>query len=561
MRLITRGDTSLVFALICGAIVVFRRPLHFFLDLSRDLEARYQVDLLPALFIMSGVFIFHQYRKRQQAAADARASALEAALVRARSEELERMMAFSQALADTLDLTALQQALWRFLPTFARDLPCWVLARQRHAWQTIMLPPASAGDPPIERLESMADRAMSAETMPIAAAEGLVFAGAICIPMRASGALVGVLGVDNAAGLSAAERRTLGTAAALIAIALKNVHLFGTTRDQSLRDGLTGCVNREPALATLDAELRRAMRSAEALSILMLDVDGFKSINDELGHVHGDMFLRAIGAQLTRLLRRSDVAARYGGDEFLIILPGTGLIGAEQVAETLRREIATLRVPIGDRVQTVSISVGVAAAAPDELDVKAFVARADRALYDAKRRGRNRVSLAVTPPPAAAALPLPETVANRPQARAETILIVDDEPLVRDLMRRALGDQGYRVLWAASAAEAMASASSHDGRIHLLVTDVILPDLHGPQLARHILGRRPDMAVLYVSGFIGHGGAGPDTLAPDAPFMQKPFTPSALAAKVRECLNRPVELAGTLTALGAWSAVAPESRH
>ncbi len=65
VRLITRSDTSLVFALICGAIVVFRRPLHFFLDLARDLEVRYQVDLLPALIIMSGVFIFHQYRKRQ----------------------------------------------------------------------------------------------------------------------------------------------------------------------------------------------------------------------------------------------------------------------------------------------------------------------------------------------------------------------------------------------------------------------------------------------------------------------------------------------------------------
>ena len=126
----------------------------------------------------------------------------------------------------------------------------------------------------------------------------------------------------------------------------------------------------------------------------MFDIDHFKMINDELGHLRGDDLLRAVGAQLTRVLRSTDVRCRYGGDEFLVILPDTPTLGAQQVAECLRREIATLAMVAGDRRIAVTASLGVAAAAMDDLGVTALIERADEALYRAKRAGRNRFCVA-----------------------------------------------------------------------------------------------------------------------------------------------------------------------
>jgi diguanylate cyclase (GGDEF)-like protein len=126
----------------------------------------------------------------------------------------------------------------------------------------------------------------------------------------------------------------------------------------------------------------------------MFDIDHFKTINDELGHLRGDDVLRAVGAQLTRVLRSTDVRCRYGGDEFLIILPDTPLIGAQQVAESVRREMTTLAMVVGGKNIPVTVSVGVAAAGPAELGVTALIVRADEALYRAKRAGRDRCSVA-----------------------------------------------------------------------------------------------------------------------------------------------------------------------
>ena len=129
----------------------------------------------------------------------------------------------------------------------------------------------------------------------------------------------------------------------------------------------------------------------------MFDIDHFKTINDELGHLRGDDLLRAVGAQLTRVLRSTDVRCRYGGDEFLIILPDTPLIGAAQVAESVRREMATLAMVAGGKTIAVTVSVGAAAAGPAELGVTSLIERADDALYQAKRAGRDRCVVAGAP--------------------------------------------------------------------------------------------------------------------------------------------------------------------
>ena len=396
MRLITRNDASLVVGLIAGTVVIFQRPLRLVWEAASDVQERYHVDLLPALTIFVGVFIFHEARKRQQAKAEALAAAAEAAQARMRSAELERLMTLSQALANALDPTALQQALWRYLPVFAGERQFWVLARRSDRWEVFLQETTATRRRSWEELEAMADRAMSSETLPDARLAGIVEGDVLCFPMVA-GVAVGVLGIHDGAAISDDQRKVLGVATGLIAIAVRNVQLFLETREYSLRDSLTNCFNRGHGLEVLEAEMDRARRSRQPLSILMFDIDHFKTVNDELGHLRGDDLLRAVGVQLTRVLRTTDVRCRYGGDEFLIILPDTPLIGAQQAAESVRRKMATLAMVAGGKTIPVTVSVGVAEVGPAELGVTGLIGRADDALYQAKREGRDRCSVAGAP--------------------------------------------------------------------------------------------------------------------------------------------------------------------
>ena len=393
MRLITRSDASLVVGLIAGTVVIFQRPLRFVWDAALDVQERYHVDLLPALTIFAGVFIFHEARKRAQAKAEARVVAAEAAQARARSEELERLMTFSQALANALEPATLQQALWRYLPGFTGERQFWMLTRRPDRWEIFIQEANDTRTRPLEELEALADRVLSPGTLADARLTGIVEGDVLCFPMVAAGAAVGVLGIHEGAAVTGDQRKALGAAAGLIAIAVRNVQLFLATKEHSLRDSLTNCFNRGHGLDTLDGELRRARRSRQPLSILMFDIDRFKLINDELGHLRGDDVLRAVGAQLTRVLRSTDIRCRYGGDEFLIILPDTPLIGAQQVAESVRREMATLAMVAGGKTMAVTVSIGVATAGHGEIGITGMIERADNALYQAKRAGRDRCSV------------------------------------------------------------------------------------------------------------------------------------------------------------------------
>ena len=390
MRLVTRNDASLVVGLIAGTIVVFQQPLRFIWDAAFDVEQRYHVDLVPALTIFAGVFIFHEYRKRQLVKAGAALAAADALQSRARSEELERLMTFSLALANALDASTLQQALWRYLPAFSGERECWLLARKGDRWEALLQGTPLTGTRSLEEIEAAADRSLSTEAMIEARLAGVMEGDALCFPMLAGGAAVAVLGVQDGDTLTAEQRRALGTSAALMAIAVRNVQLFLETREVGLRDNLTGCFNRGYGLEMLDRELRLAQRMRHPLSIVMFDIDRFKTINDTLGHLRGDDLLRAVGAQLTRVLRSTDIRCRYGGDEFLIILPDTPLLGAQQVAESLRREIATLAMMDEGNTIAVTASIGVTTVTQSDLSVAQLIERADLAMYRAKGSGRNQ---------------------------------------------------------------------------------------------------------------------------------------------------------------------------
>lgn len=159
------------------------------------------------------------------------------------------------------------------------------------------------------------------------------------------------------------------------------------SRRISLTDTLTGVGNRRHFDATLAAEVERAWRYGQPLSLVLLDIDNFKRINDNWGHEAGDQALRWVGALLRKTLRSSDSVSRFGGEEFVVLMPGLGRNEAQALAERIRRLLADL--PMG-KLPGITASFGVASLAPDERGESLF-ARADAALYRAKAEGRNRV--------------------------------------------------------------------------------------------------------------------------------------------------------------------------
>lgn len=169
-------------------------------------------------------------------------------------------------------------------------------------------------------------------------------------------------------------------------------------REQAMRDPLTGLHNRRYLAEELERELGRADRDAHRVSVIMLDVDGFKDVNDTYGHAVGDEMLCAIAAELLEGTRSSDITCRYGGDEFVVVLPNAGSNSALTRAEAWRVRFAEIMAGIGDQRVNATVSLGVATFPEDASTMDALVAAADRAVYASKAAGRDRSSKAATAP-------------------------------------------------------------------------------------------------------------------------------------------------------------------
>jgi diguanylate cyclase (GGDEF)-like protein len=162
--------------------------------------------------------------------------------------------------------------------------------------------------------------------------------------------------------------------------------------ESSVRDALTGAYNRHFFLERLGAEVAYAARHSSHAAVIMFDVDHFKKVNDTHGHQAGDAVLKALANATSALLRQEDVFARYGGEEFVLLLRGVTRVGAERAGERLLSAVQKLRMPHGDKLLTVTISVGCASMECTEHPTsEVLIALADRRLYAAKRAGRNRV--------------------------------------------------------------------------------------------------------------------------------------------------------------------------
>jgi diguanylate cyclase (GGDEF)-like protein len=175
--------------------------------------------------------------------------------------------------------------------------------------------------------------------------------------------------------------------------ALKNLVLFQEVKRLAIRDGLTGLYNYRHFWEMLAREVEVSRRYGRPLSLLFLDIDDFKAINDTLGHPQGDVVLKSLAAYLERSARHADVVCRYGGEEFVVLLPQTSLEQAGVLAERLRLGISQNPIDLAKSKQRITVSIGMAQLGP-QMDGEALVKAADNALYRAKQAGKNRVCTA-----------------------------------------------------------------------------------------------------------------------------------------------------------------------
>jgi diguanylate cyclase (GGDEF)-like protein len=245
---------------------------------------------------------------------------------------------------------------------------CWALRRNR------MHVVASADDLPCPHVHDNGARYM-------------------CLPLTAQRETLGLLHVQTPPDqtLTADRQQLARTVAEQISLALSNLQLQETLRRQSVRDPLTGLFNRRYLEESLDREISRSRRNGQPLALIMLDIDHFKRVNDTHGHDGGDEVLRLVAALMVQSLRKADVACRYGGEEFTLILPEASLPDALLKAEQLREATQQLQIVYQHQPIPVTLSLGVAGLHDQVADGNQLLGAADAALYRAKQEGRNRV--------------------------------------------------------------------------------------------------------------------------------------------------------------------------
>ena len=232
-----------------------------------------------------------------------------------------------------------------------------------------------------------------------------------CLPLTSHGELLGLLHVQldpdarGAASHLDSDWPMVRSAAEQISLALANLSMRENLQEQATRDKLTGLYNRHYMSARLEQEKVRARRSGATIAVILLDIDHFKHFNDTYGHAAGDHVLREFAAQLRQAGRESDVACRFGGEEFVLFMPDASLEIAQRRAEEICLRTRSLRLEYESRpLGMVTVSAGVAVYPTHGTDPDAVLQAADRALYRAKELGRDRVMLAVTV--SAATLPI-----------------------------------------------------------------------------------------------------------------------------------------------------------
>jgi len=262
-----------------------------------------------------------------------------------------------------------------------QSVAAWVLENRL----PLLLNGTSHSDPEIQRVMRASAPGMSA----------------LCVPLTAKGKVLGVLNASKEDAFNPFEetdRDFLAVLAGQAAISVEHARLYAQVARQAATDGLTGLLNFAAFHARLESELERAERTHQELSLLHLDLDGFKAVNDEYGHAAGDRLLKLMADGAVRdTIRPYDIASRPGGDEFSIILPHTTVEQAMEIAERLRSAVGTCDTrAIGVPTGTVAASIGIAHFPSDGATRDDLIEAADAALYHAKSQGRDRVHRGLT---------------------------------------------------------------------------------------------------------------------------------------------------------------------
>ena len=291
----------------------------------------------------------------------------------------QRVLAFAVELRGSLTSAELHETIAKKLPQMLGVDQLWIetaIGGRRN----VIASPVSIEGPPTHPLLD-------------AAGEWATF------PLRSADAIVGVIGVPiTHRPLAPAARRALASLAPLLGDSLQTAYTIAQLRELSTIDSVTGCATRPDGAERLRAEMKRAHRANQQVAVLMLDLDYFKSINDRYGHQCGDAVLASIGHTIMQTLRVSDLRCRWGGEEFLVALPESGLDQAKRVAVTLARRIAATVTEYDSARIQLTTSVGITIALPGEEDLEAVLARADAALYRAKADGRNCIRVVLANP-------------------------------------------------------------------------------------------------------------------------------------------------------------------
>ncbi|MBB6183609.1 sensor domain-containing diguanylate cyclase [Oleiagrimonas soli] len=217
----------------------------------------------------------------------------------------------------------------------------------------------------------------------------------LCIPLLTQGETLGVLHIQHIGEMHAEEHDLAVTLGEQLGLMLGNLKLQETLRIQSIRDPLTGLFNRRYLEVSLNRELLRSRRHGRSVAVMMLDMDHFKRFNDTHGHDAGDELLQQFAAVLRDNMRAEDIACRYGGEEFVLILPEVEHASALQRAEDIRQAVAAMKVRHqGALLGTVTVSIGVAMQDTQGSEPGTLLHAADQALYRAKNAGRNRIEVA-----------------------------------------------------------------------------------------------------------------------------------------------------------------------
>jgi len=305
---------------------------------------------------------------------------------------------------------------------------------------------------------------------------------------------------------------------------------LGEMRQLAIRDPLTSLYNRRHLEEELERAWRLAMRHHQSISLMILDLDQFKTVNDAHGHAAGDQLLQHFADLLRGEIRATDMIARLGGDEFVMLLPLTNADQAGVLAERILDKVRARTITIGDQPLALRTSIGIASwPDPHPIDEpEELVKRADRALYQAKHLGRDRFVCWSPSEPA----PHKAQIPPRDRDRRPRILVVDDEEYVVMILRRILENESCEVATARTVTEAREWLHQAGDAFDIMLCDLSLPDGDGFELLREARERDPDIVNIIISGHATADNAIIALREGAYDFVQKPVIGEALIALV-----------------------------